>query len=419
VRRPPVIIVPGILGSILAHKKTGEVEWITAAPGLELGPRPDLDFEISREAVLDVDAVKDDLMPVHILSEIPVVPFLYTSNIYKRLLDAFVDAGYTLGSCDFPAAGEDCFVFGYDFRKDAVATARELALAIERVRDARGNPAENVVLVAHSFGGLIARYYLMYGSRDVLTDEVGAPDGAGARNVNAVAFLGTPHGGAVSLLAFLLRGYGYIYDGQLIRSEEILTMPSSYQLLPRPRQDCFLDGTDPAKNLTPFRVEGGLPVNLYDSQAWMRMGWLPEGWRDGPRREFFENGLHRGLLWWTALDKPWMPPPGLRVVNVGGAATTTPGLAVVTEAVDGKHEIEFDIPWSVSDRDGELLRRGIITVGDGRVTLESAFEIPYGSRLASLAEHDFVHQDPAVLANLVVFILGDEILRPSGPGTRP
>jgi hypothetical protein len=114
-----------------------------------------------------------------------------------------------------------------------------------------------------------------------------------------------------------------------------------------------------------------------------------------------------------------MPPPGLRVVNVGGAATTTPGLAVVTEAVDGKHEIEFDIPWSVSDRDGELLRRGIITVGDGRVTLESAFEIPYGSRLASLAEHDFVHQDPAVLANLVVFILGDEILRPSGPGTRP
>jgi hypothetical protein len=243
-----------------------------------------------------------------------------------------------------------------------------------------------------------------------LTDGPGPPDGAGARNVESVVFMGTPHGGAVSLLEFFSTGYGFLYKGQLIHGDEILTMPSSYQLLPHPRQDCFLDGTDESKGLTPYRDDGGLPINLYDSQTWIRMGWLPETWLDGPRRRFFENGLERGLLWWTALDARWEPPAHLRVLNVGGASTSTPGRAVLVDKPGGGRAIEFDIPWNVDDRSAELVRRRIVTLGDGRVTLESAFDIPYGMRVVSLSEHDFVHHDPAVFANVIAFILGNQIL---------
>lgn len=417
IRRPPVILVPGVLGSVLAHRTTGEVEWVTAAPGLDLARRPRLQLSITEEAVRDPFAARDDLIAVRMLNEIPVVPYLLTTPIYRPLADAFVAAGFTLGNCDFPAEGEDVFAFAFDFRKDAVAVARELAEAIERVRDARGDPEEKVILIAHSYGGLIARYYLMYGGRDALEENAAPPDGAGARNVEAVAFLGTPHGGAVSLFDFVFRGYGYLYDGQLIRNDEILSMPSSYQLLPRPGQDCFLDGTDRSKDLTPYRESGNLALNPYDSQTWVRLGWLPESWLEGTRREYFERRLQRGLLWWTALDAPWTPPPGLRVLNVGGAAASTPARAVVLPPVQGRCDISFDIPWNVTDRRAELVRRGIVTIGDGRVTLESAFELPYGNRLASLAKHDFVHQDPAVLANLLVFVLGDRLLEIPRLGT--
>ena len=60
------------------------------------------------------------------------------------------------------------YIFPYDWRQDNVVIARKLDALIEQLRRDYGDPQLKVDLVAHSMGGLIARYYLQYGTTDVL-----------------------------------------------------------------------------------------------------------------------------------------------------------------------------------------------------------------------------------------------------------
>ena len=407
--REAVVFVPGILGSILADAKTGSVEWVTATQALLPLGKPDLSLPIAGEIASRPAA--PGLVSVGVLESIPVVPGLYADPIYRPLVQAFLSMGYKVGNCDFPRADEDFFLFGYDFRRDGVEVARRLALAIERIRDTRADPNEKIAIVAHSFGGLVVRYYLMYGDRDALKPDAAPPDGAGADGVSRVVFLGTPHHGAIGLLKFILDGYGYFYTGTLIGTDAVLSMPSTYQVFCEPAEDCFLDGTDRAKGLRPFRDAAGQRLNLYDPQSWVWLGWLPDAWREGARRRFFEESLHRGLLWWTALERPWAPPACLAMLNVGSTSHPTPGRAVLTHASD-RWNLRFSLPWYSKNANEETLDLRIVTAGDGRVTLDSAFDYPNAERVVSTAEHDFVHHDPAVLANILLFILGDRILPP-------
>jgi hypothetical protein len=98
-------------------------------------------------------------------------------------------------------------------------------------------------------------------------------------------------------------------------------------------------------------------------------------------------------------------------LNVGGTSHPTPGRGVLVRDSD-RWELTFALPWHFPNANDELLDRRIVTPGDGRVTLESAFDYPHAERVVSTAEHDFVHHDPAVLANILLFILGDCILPP-------
>ena len=56
----------------------------------------------------------------------------------------------------------------YDWRQDNVETARALDRLIEAIRRDYGDPTLRVDIVAHSMGGLVARYYQRYGTADVL-----------------------------------------------------------------------------------------------------------------------------------------------------------------------------------------------------------------------------------------------------------
>lgn len=409
-RRPPVIIVPGILGSRLIDRNTGRLSWLKAGHVFGMEPAPDIGFKITKEVARDPRRASDDNDSVGIVDTIPVVPFLYEASVYKPMVDVFERAGYIVGDCDFPRAGEDAFFFHYDFRRDAVETARLLARAVERVRDTREDPTERVNIVAHSFGGLITRYYLMYGGRDALNDEQPMANWSGAENVDAAVFLGTPHHGSIALFEFLLKGYGLYYKGQLLGTDEIRSMPSAYQLLPCPSSDCFLDFTKKDRELPPYRENDEL-LNIYDPKSWMRYGWLPPVWQSGVRREFFENALARSYSWWTALEQSTTPPKHLRTLAVGGTQTPTIARAIISkDDLMGAESLIFTLPFHAANAAEIEMRREIFMPGDMRVTLESALDLPYASRLASTAMHDDVYQDPAVQDNIIIFVLGDAFL---------
>jgi len=97
---------------------------------------------------------------------------------------------HTNGVCD--EAGDRFALFEFRWRTDTTyaEAARNLADAIKLVREKTGNN-KKVVIIAHSFGGLLARAYLQ--------DLDGASAQSNVANeVSTLVTIGTPHSGIFS-----------------------------------------------------------------------------------------------------------------------------------------------------------------------------------------------------------------------------
>jgi pimeloyl-ACP methyl ester carboxylesterase len=107
-----------------------------------------------------------------------------------------------------------------------VALADRVRQVLPEWRERSGNDRAKVVFIAHSMGGLVARYYA-----DVL---------GGAEDTRALITIGTPYQGSVNAAVTLTRGVapalGSLAD-PLTRVSR--SLPSIHQLLPRYR--CLLD----------------------------------------------------------------------------------------------------------------------------------------------------------------------------------
>ena len=160
----PVIVIPGILGSELINSKTGETVWPsafrTANDVLPISP--------------NLESNRDDLVPGKILETVRLARILPEVYVYRDLLEALRQyAGYREGSWENPGADGDrdtFYVFAYDWRRDNVANARELIRRVEQLKQRLQRPDLKFNIIAHSMGGLIARYAAMYGDTDLPAD---------------------------------------------------------------------------------------------------------------------------------------------------------------------------------------------------------------------------------------------------------
>lgn len=254
--RQPVIFVPGVLGSVLEDTATGKTIW---GPG---GGR-----EVQQLALpIDGRTLRDDQDTIaarNLLFRVQGLGHLVEFRLTEDLRDALTKAGrYRHGDLEHPQPGETCFPFWYDWRRDLVEAARRLGQAIERLKQRIGDPNLKVQLVCHSAGGLVARYYVKYGTEDVLGhDPLPAPTYAGARHVSRVIMLGTPNRGSMDAFRVLHEGIHVPFMGRL-SPPVIFTMPSVYELLPHEDEQVFLDAQGRS-----------LDVNLYDPANWERYGW--------------------------------------------------------------------------------------------------------------------------------------------------
>lgn len=110
--------------------------------------------------------------------------------------------------------------FAYDWRRDVRITARELGSAIaDRLNalDAYVGRAE-VIIVAHSMGGLVARWWLDHES--------------GADRCRGLITLGTPFRGSPKAIRMLSGGYIWRSIGSRRLAETLRAFPSVHQLLP-------------------------------------------------------------------------------------------------------------------------------------------------------------------------------------------
>ena len=400
--KPPIIFIPGMLGSRLINRRTGEVVW----PDL----RVDGD-EIALPILSPVLAQNiDEVVATEVLEEAKVSALIPEISVYGPLLEALERyGGYKRASFDAPPPGGDCdtlYLFHYDWRRDVVESARALGCMIEELKRRLGRPDLRFDIVAHSMGGLVARYYAMYGERDVLDAAVVCPDWSGARNLNRVVMIATPNAGSMNALRVLLKGFSAMSFarplGPLPRKlsrklpfarvgpRVTFTVPAIYQLLPPRGQARF------------FRADlSPLPIDLYDVETWRRFNWSAAfdeashrhelaqmSTRLGPnaaraeslklaaeREGFLRVVLRRSAAFHNALAVEAPPPPGLRFYFIGGDCIPT---------LDGAFILNGASPrtiFSDAELPGDKLSRRraaelIFNPGDGTITRHSLFGRP-------------------------------------------
>lgn len=222
----------------------------------------------------DLASNRDDLVPGKIVETVRLARVLPEVYVYRDLLDSLRRyAGYRDGDWENPGADgyQDTFyVFAYDWRQDNVSNARELIRRIVRLKARLQRPTLKFTVVAHSMGGLIARYAAMYGDND-LPDGDGPiqPSWAGAAHISKILMIGVPNEGSADAFATIIDGYS-ITEGlrrrvpllNKLTAEDVVRTPSVFQLMPHQQTVKFLD-----ENLQP------LPIDLYDVEVWKRYGW--------------------------------------------------------------------------------------------------------------------------------------------------
>ncbi|HEX3558757.1 MAG TPA: hypothetical protein VHU19_06120 [Pyrinomonadaceae bacterium] len=281
----PVIVIPGILGSRIVNRKTGEVVW----PSAFRSKVDDLPLPVTH----DLEANRDDLVAARIVETAKLAKLAPEVYVYHYLLRALEDyGGYREGDLDNPPEGGDqdtFYVFAYDWRRDNVESARLLVRRLQALKLRLGRPNLRFNVVAHSMGGLVARYAAMYGDRDLPPEGIEPkPDWQGASLVNKIFMFGTPNEGSAEAFATLLEGYS-VTEGlrprvrllNKLSREDALTSPAIFQLLPHGGQARILD-----EHLHTIRVD------LYDPAVWRRYQWSAAN--DPAFRAVYARGVGRG-----------------------------------------------------------------------------------------------------------------------------
>ncbi|HEX5080991.1 MAG TPA: hypothetical protein VFY40_03025 [Blastocatellia bacterium] len=440
--KPPIIFIPGIIGSELVAQPSGEKLW------------PELFPKDKDVLALPIDSTtlsenRDDVVESRVIESTQLVKFMPEIGVYEALFKALENhGGYHRGDIDAPALDGDrdtYYLFDYDWRRDNVESARKLSRKIADIKRRTNRPDLRFDIIAHSMGGLIARYFAMYGDADVLGDGQPRPDWRGAQSIGRLALIGTPNAGSMDAFRTLI--YGYSITGankprvnpfKSLGRVTVFTMPSVFQLMPRRAAARFYDA-----KLEPVKID------LYDAETWKRYNWSaafdPEitkrelkasikkfGEAEGRpaaektraiREAFLKAVLKRAASFQEALDAAAAPPETLRLHLVGGDCEPTAAGALIVD-VKGRPRTFFNPKHIPRELRKEAFNK-LFNPGDGRVTRQSLFGLVFDleSSEAGITQlmkqapshtlfgcdtHSDLPINPTILDNLLTWLLGNK-----------
>ena len=427
----PVIVIPGTLGTELINSKTGEIVWPsafrTSQEGLPISP--------------NLASNHDDLVPGKIIETVKLARLLPEVYVYRDLLVALRRyAGYRDGDWNNPSADgyQDTFyVFPYDWRQDNVSNARELIRRIAQLKTKLGRPDLKFNIVAHSMGGLIARYAAMYGDADLPAgDGPIQPTWLGAAHISKIVMIGVPNEGSADAFSTLIEGYS-ITEGlrrrvpllNKLTAEDVVSTPAVFQLMPHQQAVKFLD-----ENLQP------LTIDLYDQEVWKRYGWSviyssPEFRRhyaqaSGPGTDgngksedeldaYLAATLRRARRFHEALDAPRDLNGPVVLLAIGGDCEETLSSPVILRDQKQNRWMTLTRPREYRTSSGVKISKQKATdamyePGDGRVTRSSLLGENLFKGLSRYAVfgcdlHGQLPRNPSLQDNALTAIVGEVI----------
>jgi len=331
-----VYVLPGIMGSQLGIVRGGgkpnDILWLDP-----------IDLQLGRTTELRLDTGS------------PVIALGAMNYSYLK---------FTLS---LRAAGYDAVLLDYDWRLDIATLGQKLA---ERIA---ADGRENVALVAHSMGGLVARAALT---------------GGAGQQVTQLVMLGTPNSGSLAAVQGLRGTYSVVrkiaqldlrHDAEFLAREVFSTFPGLHEMLPR-------------------GVAGG-ELDLFDSAAWPGDGYGPDA---------------RILRASAGLDERLAPADARFYAVVGCNRVTATGL----QLRGGEFEYEYGqqgdgtVPMALAHLAGA--RNGYIECGHSDMPLDGRVIAGTIDLLGNGATQRFADAPPA-FANPVARVLDTE-LRALHPG---
>ena len=412
--RVPVVLVPGATGTELVDAATGAVAWGTGAR--LLAPR-----DRGHGLALPLDGSAPQSVAGHVITALGFPPF-YRKPIYRPVVERFVAAGWVAGDLGAPRADDTFLTFAYDWRLDAVTSARALLTGLERLRAARGGGPLAVDLICQSNGAHVCRYLVQHGAAPLADAEAGRGALPPGITVRRVVLVGASNGGSVRIFAMLHRGRRYLPGGRTFSPETLFTFDSFFQDLPARDGRIFVDPRGRP-----------LAADLYDADDWVRHGWSvfdPDLARrldresagrfgDGATRlQRLRDQLASARRFQAALARD-VPVGGTRYYLVQEAGRPTARGALLS-AEGGRWRTSFPGDAAVDDRPALVSR--LTAAGDGHATLASQGSLSPRERAAlgaaplrTTGGHFEMINSPEALRWLVAVLAAEE--RPAPPAT--
>lgn len=469
--RRPLITIPGTLGSRLVDGKTGTVIWGGGASrGLSADPESPEEARLIALPILPAEApfseLRDDVRPAGVLDtatpEVLGIPI--SIDVYggvQRTLNAggFIsemrklrvlgragpseDRDQVDGDPETPAktpAGKEpgptleqygeiaedssnAFRFDYDWRRDIPSIAQEFhryvmtrkrkVAALRSLREGRTVNPEDVSfdLLAHSMGGLVARYYLMHGPAPLgESGELPPITWEGAEHFNRVVIVAAPNAGSILAADNLINGKEIgplqpFYPAALLN-----THASPWQLFPRARHGRAYPAGSPAET-----------TDLLDPAIWERNSWgllAPEAepllsWllpdiEDPAQRRALARAhqarlIRRAKRFQAAMDRPWIPakPAHLEMFLVVGGGFSTPATAEI-DPDTGAFQLTGE-----EEGDGVVLRTSVLLDERQGGAYDRGLDTPlrFDTTLFLPDEHVELTKNPVFGDNLLFWLL--------------
>jgi Lecithin:cholesterol acyltransferase len=218
------VLVPGILGSVL-QKEGKDVFGLTAGAGFRAlfsGGRSITDLQLSEPMWDPADPGDEEIRPVPDLGDgVTADRLAADAHLIPGLwkVDGYGEIGEFLRKRLALVPAQSYFEFPYDWRRDNRVAAHQLAASCRQWLASRRQeyPNAQLVLIGHSMGGLVSRYYL-----EVL---------GGWRDTRRLITFGTPFRGSLNAVDFVANGFTKFF-GLVDLTDWMCTFTAVHQLLP-------------------------------------------------------------------------------------------------------------------------------------------------------------------------------------------